>query len=210
MDHRPAEPHHARPTRDLSAMLLREGIALARSGGPDAVSLRDVQRRAGVSNSAAYRHFTDRAALMAAISDYAADEMAIRMRSALAAVPDPGDGAERARARLRASGAAYLDFALTEPGLFRVAFQTHSAGNSTRLEDPADCPPFRVLAGCLDDLVDSGTLNPAHRPSTDYAAWAAVHGLAVLLLDGPLQQLPVDGRTAAIDRLITVIDDGTR
>jgi len=204
----PPQASPARPGRDLHALLLREGIALARSGGPEAVSLRDVQRRAGVSNSAAYRHFAGRPALLSSISDYAAAQMAERMRTAIGAVDPHGTDAEQARARFRATGTAYLDFALTEPGLFAVAFQSHPDEQSTT-GDPALSPPFQLLAACLDDLVDTGTLHPAHRPYTDIAAWAAVHGLAVLLLNGPLQHLPTADRAAAIGRLITVINDGT-
>ena len=189
---------------DLGGLLLAEGIALARAGGPDAVSLRDVQRRAGVSNSAAYRHFADRAALLDAISAHAAQQMADRMHAAIAAGPATGSESEQARARFRATGLAYLDFALTEPGLFAVAFQHHEAGG------PAGTPPFQLLMRCLDDLVDTGTLAPAHRPYSDIAAWAAVHGLAVLLLDGPLRDLPADAREAAIHRLLEVINGGTR
>ncbi len=188
---------------DLGAVLLAEGIALARAGGPEAVSLRDVQRRAGVSNSAAYRHFADRASLLAAISEHAGQQMADRMHAAIAAGPATGSESEQARARFRATGLAYLDFALTEPGLFAVAFQQHAAA------DPAGAPPFQLLRRCLDDLVDTGTLAPAHRPHMDIAAWAAVHGLAVLL-DGPLRDLPADAREAAIHRLLEVIDGGTR
>src|SRR6478609_6617823 len=108
--------------KDLKATLLQHGIALAREGGPDAVSLRDVQRRAGVSNSAAYRHYTDRDELLLAISDHASAEMARRMEEQMAAVgvldDSPAGRRRRARARFRATGSAYLDFALSEPGLF--------------------------------------------------------------------------------------------
>ena len=209
------EVDDARAGTDLRTTLLREGIELARAGGADAVSLRNVQRRAGVSHSAAYRHFADRAALLTAISDHAAEQMADRMRSAIAATDLRHSGAERARARFRATGAAYLDFALAEPGLFTVAFRGQGAvdGNGPagpdRSAHPADSPPFQLLVKCLDDLVDTGTLEPGHRPYTDIAAWAAVHGLAVLILDGPLHQLPPEGRDAAIARLLTVIDQGT-
>lgn len=205
----------AAASADLRTTLLREGIELARAGGADAVSLRNVQRRAGVSHSAAYRHFADRAALLTAIAEHAAEQMADRMRSAIAATDPRHSGAERARARFRATGAAYLDFALAEPGLFTVAFRGHGAldghgaAGSVSSDQPVGSPPFQLLVRCLDDLVDTGTLEPGHRPYTDIAAWAAVHGLAVLILDGPLHHLPPDGRDAAITRLLTVVDQGT-
>ena len=59
--------HHG----NLRQSLLDHAVELARSGGPDAVVLRDVQRLAGVSNSAAYRHYSDRGALLAAVTEYA-------------------------------------------------------------------------------------------------------------------------------------------
>ena len=209
MDDLDAGPETRPPIRDLGALLLREGISLARTGGPDAVSLRDVQRRAGVSNSAAYRHFNDRAALLNAISDYAAEQMADRMRTAIGAVGNSGNAAERARARFRATGTAYLDYALTEPGLFRVAFRNKFTARSPGSGAPAHSPPFQLLVKCLDDLVLTGTLRPANRPYSDIAAWSAVHGLAILLLDGPLHGLPPELREGAIDRLLAVIDGGT-
>ncbi len=107
---------------DLKATLLAHGIALARAGGPSAVSLRDVQRRAGVSNAAAYRHYADREALLVAISAHASSEMARTMERELAEVPTTADPALDARARFRATGSAYLHFALAEAGLFAVAF----------------------------------------------------------------------------------------
>ncbi len=204
-----AVPDRDRPKQDLRASLLREGIALARSGGAEAVSLREVQRRAGVSNSAAYRHFADRAALLSAISDYAADQMAERMRTGIAAAAISGDPAERARARFCATGVAYLEFALTESGLFAVAFQMQAATVPTPLDRTTQSPPFALLASCLDELVETGSLAPAHRPYADIAAWAAVHGLAVLLLDGPLRDLDAAERQSAIQRLISIVDLGT-
>src|SRR6476661_2007303 len=102
--------------------LLRHGIEIARTGGPSAVSIREVQRRSGVSNSAAYRHYADRDALLAAIADVAAAELTHRMRTAQGKVDQNLPPAERARVRLRATGAAYLEFAIAEPGWFSVAF----------------------------------------------------------------------------------------
>ena len=64
--------HHG----NLRQALLEHAVELARTGGPDAVVLRDVQRMAGVSNSAAYRHYSDRGALLAAVTEYAESKLA--------------------------------------------------------------------------------------------------------------------------------------
>lgn len=205
--------------RDLRATLLEHGIALAREGGPDAVSLRDVQRRAGVSNSAAYRHYADRDELLMAISDHASAEMARRMEAQMAEADAVGDdtpaGRQRlARARFRATGSAYLDFALSEPGLFAVAMHP---GALARKEQPAPgargatgLGPYQLLVAAVDDLETEGVLSPRLRAFTDVAAWASVHGLAVLLLDGPLSALGPDERRGAIDRLLDLVDAGLR
>src|SRR5919199_3114917 len=68
-----------RPRGTVRAALIEAGIELARSGGPDAVVLREVTRMVGVVPNAAYRHFADRDALLAAVRDEAGRELAPRM-----------------------------------------------------------------------------------------------------------------------------------
>ncbi len=205
---------------DLAAVLLAHGIALARAGGPDAVSLRDVQRRAGVSHAAAYRHYADRDALLAAISRHASAQMAEAITDAqhqaplASATPSARARAQHVRARFRATGHAYLTYALTEPGLFRTAFLADTAAG-----DPADpvpeargsqgLGPYQLLMQCLNDMVTAGALPPERRPFSDVAAWAAVHGLAVLLLDGPLRHLDPTQQAAAVTRLLDIVAAGT-
>jgi AcrR family transcriptional regulator len=175
--------------------------------------LRDVQRRAGVSNSAAYRHYADRHALLAAVTDVALGRLAAAMTSAVTAVPNRGRRSTRALARFRATGAAYIDFALTEPGLFRTAF----ASGSTPAPDPVAINtgngvdhPFHILTRCIDDLVAGGVLSPSRRAGLDEAAWAAVHGLATLLLDGSLATADSARKQLITDRLLDAIQDGIR
>ncbi len=213
--------------RDLKATLLEHGIALAREGGPDAVSLRDVQRRAGVSNAAAYRHYAHRDALLLAISEYAAGEMAREMERQMAtaeeqaaAASPPQDASResarrRARARFRATGRAYIAFALAEPGLFAVAMHPGAHHDPKEPKDPppdqrgpGGTGPYELLVACVDELVATGALAPERRAFTDTSAWAAVHGLAVLLLDGPLADLGPEEQRAAVDRLLDLVDAG--
>ena len=63
----------------LHSALVEASIALAREGGPDRVILREAARAAGVSHSAAYRHFADREALLAEVSRFARSELAAEM-----------------------------------------------------------------------------------------------------------------------------------
>lgn len=193
--------HHG----NLRQALLEHGVELARAGGPEAVVLRDVQRMAGVSNSAAYRHYADRQALLGAVQAYGMTRLGDAMVASLAAVRGRRSPRDRALARLRATGQAYVDFALAEPGLFRTAF---AATATTDEAVNPDRHPFQILQGCIDDLVSAGVLTASRRDGLDEAAWAAVHGVATLLLDGPLSEVDRARRALIIDRLLDVIQDG--
>jgi AcrR family transcriptional regulator len=114
--HRRKPYHHG----SLHSALVEASIALAREGGPDRVILREAARAAGVSHSAACRHFTDREALLAEVSEHARHELAAEMRRRVNRTTDPLE-------RLQAVGTAYIDFALSQPGLFRTAFTSHPA-----------------------------------------------------------------------------------
>ena len=186
-DSDPRKPYHH---GSLRTALIDASIALAREGGPDRVILREAARAAGVSHSAAYRHFADREALLAEVAAFARNELAAEMRRRVNRAKDP-------RRRLRAVGAAYIDFALSEPGLFRTAFTSHPAtsedtedGRATGHEDPSQttaiADPYDVLGQVLDEAQAAGLLDPSRRPGAEIGAWSAVHGLAGLLLDGPL------------------------
>jgi AcrR family transcriptional regulator len=196
----------------------RHGCALTRERGPDAVSLREVQRRAGVSSAAAYRHYRDREALLFAVGQHASVLLADHIQAALDNVPKPGPdparhGPEASRlvvARLRAGITAYLDFMRAEPGLFRAVFLTGEAPEDLTNPDPASRGvggrgPYQLLQDCLDDLVAVGVLPEPDAPWSDVAVWAATHGLAVLMLDGPLRFLDDGQAHAATERLIDVI-----
>ncbi len=200
--------HHG----NLRLALLEHAVELARVGGPDAVVLRDVQRLAGVSNSAAYRHYADRHALLEAVTEVAQTQLADTMTATIATVPDDGPRARRALARLRATGQAYVDFALAEPGLFRTAFAFDPRpGTHSRTPDRPETGerhPFQILIRCIDDLVAAGVLSPDQRDGLDEAAWAAVHGLATLFLDGPMGGLDRARQQLITDRLLDVIELG--
>ena len=174
----------------LHSALIQASIALAREGGPDRVILREAARAAGVSHSAAYRHCAVREELLAEVARSARAELAAEMHRQVNRTKDP-------RRRLRAVGTAYIDFALTEPGLFRTAFTSHPATSpdaedkgTTDPDGPshttAIADPYDVLGRVLDEAQAAGLLDPRRRPGAEIAVWSAVHGLAGLLLDGPL------------------------
>lgn len=199
---------------DLRRALIDTGTDLAREGGPDAVVLREVTRRAGVTPNAAYRHFTDKGALLRAVSLAAQSRLAAAMEGELSAIADDGDDqndATMARARLRAVGAGYLRFAQTEPGLFRTAFANHIDLRDAATGDsagPHGRTPFQLLSDALDALVDAGVLPVDRRAGAEFVAWSSVHGLAMLVIDGPLRGLDPDQRLLAAQRLLEMVEKG--
>lgn len=196
---------------DLYRTLLEAAIELAREGGKDAVVLREVTRQAGVAPNAAYRHFADLKSLLRAVAMAAQAQLANAMEKQLASIEPCGDKVRDARARLRAVGTGYLAFAQAEPGLFRVAFSEHADLNNAT--HPASSgsgglTPFQILSAALDDLVDAGELPAARRQAAEFFAWSAVHGLAVLLIDGPLRGLDHAQAEVIGQRLIDMVERG--
>jgi len=189
---------------DLRNALIEAGVALAAAGGPGAVVLREATRRVGVSPNAAYRHFSDREDLLAAVSlrclSLVATEI-MREQATAGAADDLG-------AQLDAIGRAYVHFALREPGLFRTAFAAHVDPEPGRGGEDGGLGPFGLLLDVLDRAVEQGAMRPERRPGAEVTAWASVHGLAVLLLDGPLRSVPPEGREALVDGVVRTVRDG--
>jgi AcrR family transcriptional regulator len=191
--------------------LLEAGIDLARTGGPEAVVLREATRRAGVVPNAAYRHFASRQDLLQAVRAAALSGLAMAMETELATLPANASAAERARGSLRAVGAGYLRYALAETGLFRTAFSVPDDVEDD--PDPAKAGnsglnPFQLLGAALDLWVDAGLLPAARRPGAEYVAWSAVHGLAILLIDGPLRSRAQEQAGIIGARLLDMVENG--
>ncbi|WP_433226562.1 TetR/AcrR family transcriptional regulator [Microtetraspora malaysiensis] len=198
---------------NLRQALLEVGIELARAGGPDAVVLREATRRASVAPNAAYRHFPRREALVHAVSLAAMGQLARAMEDELAALPALSDRAEAARTRFRAVGTGYLRFARAEPGLFRTAFYVPddmTEAEATISAGAGGLTPFQLLGAALDDLVACELMTPDRRPGAEFLVWSCVHGLAVLLIDGPLRGLQDTQADQAAHDLIDMIEGGLR
>jgi len=196
---------------DLRRALLEAGIQLARAGGPDAVVLREATRRAGVVPNAAYRHFASRWELLQAVRSAALSALAVAMEAELAKLPHGNSPADFARASLRAIGTAYLRFAQEETGLFRTAFaipdETRGAPVPAKAGN-SGLNPFQLLGAALDRLVEAGVLPPERRPGSEYLAWSAVRGLAMLFTEGPLRRLTSAERDVIGQRLLDMVEKG--
>lgn len=159
--------HHG----DLRPALLRTAAKLLEKRGPEALSLRDLARRAGVSHNAPYRHFAGREALLAAV---AADGFR-RLGEALA------------RTSGREMGEAYVQFALERPQLFRLMFGGYLRFARHRELAQAAARPYEALLAAL--RAQPSLADPEKAAA---AAWALVHGLAHLLLDGHFARQAAD------------------
>ncbi len=210
---RRAHPSGSYRHGDLRRALLEAGVALARAGGPEAVVLREATRQAGVTPNAAYRHFANRQALLHAVRSAALAAVARAMEDELATLPATLTLAERARASVRAIGMGYLRFAQAETGLFRTAFGPSEDMVAAAPPDPERAGalgmnPFQLLGAALDLWVQAGLMPPERRPGAEFLAWSAVHGLAMLVVAGPLgavlgPQLPQFGQ-----RLLDMVEKG--
>lgn len=169
--------HHG----DLRAALIAEGLRMLAERDLDALSLREVARNVGVSATAVYRHFSDKEALMTAL----AQEGLRRLAAAQHAAADAAGGG---KAGFAATGRAYVRFALANPALFRLIFtapQGAVTGTATCNDEPEAMVFLRANAAALVGR-EGGSRKAEIRA---VQAWALVHGLAMLMLDG---QIPID------------------
>jgi AcrR family transcriptional regulator len=205
-----SEARRRRPRGAVRDGLVAAGLELARAGGPDAVVLREATRMVGVVPNAAYRHFAGRDELLAAVCREALRELAGRMAAGVARVRGRyGDPAAAGR-RLHAIGTAYLEFAREEPGLFATAFALPMRHTYGTPEDEAgqEGTPLGHLRAALDELVDAGVLDRRRRDGMEYPIWSTVHGLAVLLGQGPLRDVP-DATRHHLEELTSAFIEGS-
>jgi AcrR family transcriptional regulator len=154
--------HHG----NLRAALIDAGAIVLESHGVEALSLREAARRAGVSQTAPYRHFEDKQALLAAVAGDGFQMLLEELKAA--AVPYEDDPAEA----ITAMGAAYINFAEEQPARFRLMFG----------RDIVDRHKYETLDNVTEELADViGRMLP--NPALGLGLWSAMHGLAWLLIE---------------------------
>ena len=180
--------HHG----DLRRSLLTQAEALLEEVGSEALSIRELARRAGVSPRAPYQHFADKEALLSAL---AADAFRAFGEALAAADATATPGRE-----IEEQAVAYVRFARAAPGRFRLMF------GPRRVEPEDDLTAARAFAfGFL-----RGAAERAATPNADVRAlalgyWSFAHGLAVLLLDDRLHEELSGGGDASVRRIVTAL-----
>lgn len=166
--------HHG----DLRTALVGEARRLVREEGAAGVSMRAIGRAAGVSHAALYHHFPDREALLAAV----AAEGFAGLREAMLERARSSDGPPLTR--LQEAGVAYVVYACADPNLYRLMFGDHITDRArfSELQNSADAA-YEALGALLGEMADGGAEGVADNP-VSRAAWAMVHGVAMLLIDG--------------------------
>lgn len=166
--------HHG----NLRQTLLDEALVLIEKKGVHALSLREVARAAGVSPGAPYHHFENRAALLAGI----AIEGFSRFHKHLKAAKKTA----KVGKELEEMGKAYALFAIENPNYFRVMFHSEiGPGNFSEVDEISD-PIFEEVAAIIIESQAKGSVPKGDPHKYILLAWSAVHGIATLLVDGPL------------------------
>lgn len=209
---KPSSPRNTYHHGDLRCALVEAGLALVREDGPQALVLREATRRAGVAPNAAYRHFANHQALFEAVRASALGALARAIEAELEQAEALSDPVARARGMLAAVGRGYLGFAQTETGWFRTAF-AFGPHNVDVTADPARTAakglnPFELLSYALDAMTQAGVLPADRRPGAEFLAWSAVHGMALLIIDGPLRSAPPEMRRSLGLRLLRMVEQG--
>ncbi|MGL4318162.1 MAG: TetR/AcrR family transcriptional regulator [Pseudomonas sp.] len=164
---------------NLAPQLLSAAREMLEEVGPTKLSLRAVSERVGVSSTAAYHHYANRAELIGQLAAQGFRELAKVLRISNSQVD--------ARQKLRDSGLAYFSFARRNPALYQLMFGPELAGDDVTVafreaRDEAFGELMRIIAEILGQPVDSAEVR-----RSALAAWSYTHGLASLVIHGVLQ-----------------------
>jgi AcrR family transcriptional regulator len=170
-------------TNDLRQRILDASEQLLETEGLSALSMREVARRSGVTHQAPYHHFADRETILAELVTRGFEELTRRLARANVRHGDAKKSEDRLAAAIE-SGQAYVGFAIDHPGVFRIMFRSEVC-------DPARFPAARQAGESayreLERLV-ALVHGPAEVARLSSVYWGQVHGLASLIVDGPIGQ----------------------
>ena len=168
-----SKPYHHQNLREA---LLAETAVMIAEGGVDSVTMRGLAQRVGVSRTAPYRHFADKAALLTAVAEDGFKRLQQKMSAAT--------NGENALQDFFQMGQAYIYFAVENPTHYHLmfgpdGFQRTDDEQLTTVADEA----FIVLQDMIELCQQEGFLKAGDPCLLGYATWAMVHGTASLLID---------------------------
>jgi AcrR family transcriptional regulator len=165
---------------DVRGRVLNAAVKLIDHGGLAGLSMREVARAAGVSHQAPYHYFEDREAIFAALAQEGFNILALRLENDMTST-------ERAVDRFVRAGQTYVEFALDHPALFRIMFRPDVV-TMDRFPETRACGEraFKMLPALVQDCIAEGLPADPSVQALVILAWSVPHGLACLLLDGPL------------------------
>jgi AcrR family transcriptional regulator len=166
--------------------MLDAALGVVHRDGAAALTLRGVARKLGVAPAAAYNHFRDKSALLAAVAEEGVRELASRMRDAASGAGSPGE-------RLEAIGVAYVVFATSHPAHFRLLSAPDLADKRRHagLAEAYDAA-FGVLLASIEECKGAGVVKKGDTRLLAVTAWSLVHGAGWLLVDGQVATAGVD------------------
>ena len=175
--------------------------------------LREVARRSGVSHNAAYRHFADRDALLAEVAAVGMERLGEAMQSEMAAVADRDPVARAVAAAAGHRSGLRATSRWPSRGCSRSPSPLPCSRTRPTRRTPPETPdlvhhPYELLGQALDAAGRLGRAAPERREGAEVLCWSAVHGFAVLHLDGPLRDVPAADRDAALESLLDQIERG--
>ena len=185
--------HHG----NLEEALIAAATQMVRENGAEHLSLRAVAAEVGVSPSAAYHYYPDKDSLISGVGTELFERLADLQESALSKYP--GKNAKGARARFRALGIGYFEWATSEPNLFRLMFGGYCSIDFADAQfKREETRAWNLLCSCLDDLAKYAAIDPKIRPYGELLAWSTVHGASALIVEG---HLPKDSFESVLDGL---------
>ncbi|MFK7842059.1 MAG: TetR/AcrR family transcriptional regulator [Sphingorhabdus sp.] len=191
-------PPHAKKSRyhhgDLRAELLKAAEAILSENGIESFSLRAVAKRAGVSHGAPSHHFSDVRGLLTSLAGIGYQRF----------VQTQIDRQSKAKAdsvsQLAASGLGYIDFAMENPALFRLMFNSEQPDH---LDQHLAFEAFSAFNKLVVDVKNVRNIDPYSDPvvmKDVMSAWAIVHGLANLMISNRAETAMDFERMSKADR----------
>ncbi len=188
----------------LRDKVIKAAVAYIAESGPEGLSFRQIAADAGVSHQAPYHHFGDRGAVFTEIAREGFEKFTEVMSAPARRGEDPVLAVRLCE--------RYVDFAINEKGYFRVMFRGDlcQMDQSPETQKAADDAFDTLLTAVQQILGDSASVDEIRVQAT--AMWSVAHGLATLLVDGPLEQKlgKVSDRRTMVRAVAHRIIDGLR